>query len=143
MRHQIAGFGIIKIGGRQGLQVIEQLVSQTFFDSTGGTQKTPAPDISKNANEQRNSDHVKGVIQQLAYIRFEGCQIINGPLDDTRNDELQDISDYQAKQSNQDLVTVFQQVGFDQQGCRTFGKENWFSIPGRGFSAAGFRTTGR
>ena len=99
------------------MQVIEQLIAQPLFDSAGCAQQTTTPDIAKETDKQRDSDHVYCIGQQSPGIYFKGRQIIDGPFDDPRNEELEHINDDQAEQSDYNFGAVFNKIGLDQGSC--------------------------
>ena len=119
------------------MQVVEQRVAQAFFDSAGRAQEATTPNIAKDTDKDCDADHVNCVKQQSPGIYLKGGQIIDGPLDDTGDDELEHVNNDQTEQSGQDLGTIFNQVGNYQGSCRfpVFG--HWLLASGCWFMATG------
>jgi hypothetical protein len=76
----------IEIGGGQALKMDEKLVSQTLFNSSGGTQKASTPDIAKGTDTNSDCNHIKCIYQQLPAFDLEPGQIIDRLFDDARDE---------------------------------------------------------
>jgi hypothetical protein len=117
MGHQIAGSDPIEVGSRKVLDMGEQPVSETLFDSSGGTQKAATPDVAKDTDENCDPDHKKRIRQQLPGFDSKCRQIVDNPFNNAGDKELQHVDDYQAEQPNQYPEAIFDKIGFDQRGC--------------------------
>jgi len=64
----------------------EKLVSQSLFNFSGGTQKASTPDIAKGTDTNSDCNHIKRIFKQLPAFDLEPGQIIDGLLDDARDE---------------------------------------------------------
>jgi len=113
MGHQVTGLNFIEIGGGQALNMAEKPVSQTLFYYPGGSQKASTPDIPEDTYANGDRDNIKGIHQQLPAFNLERGQVIDDPLDNTRDNQLKDINRDQAQQPDQDPEAIFDEIGFD------------------------------
>jgi len=86
---------------------------QPLLHAPGRPQEAQAPDVAKDPDQNGDASHAAGVKAQCFGRGAHGRKVVDGPLDDPRDDELQTVDHDQAQQADADLETVFRKIRFD------------------------------
>ena len=114
MCHEFARFHCVEVGSREGLYMSEKLISKSLFHSSRRTDEASPPHITEKSHHNGNHKNIQCIAEQAGCVCSKGCQIIDGPFDDTGDKELQKINDGEAKDSRDYDKSVFEKIGFYQ-----------------------------
>jgi hypothetical protein len=88
----------------------EEPVPERLLNPPGGSHEKVSPDITEPADRQGQDQDLGPIDEKVRLGDPPQREIINGMLDDTGDQELKDIDDQQAEESQEDSSPVFQKV---------------------------------
>ena len=98
----------------------EEPVPERFLDPPGGSHEEASPNISEPTDRQGQGQNLGSIDKKVSSGDPSERKIINGMLDDTGDEELKGIDDYQAEKSQQDSRPVLEKVTFESlEGLHT------------------------
>jgi hypothetical protein len=113
MGHQVSDLRSGKIGDRERLEMKEEPVSKGLFDSAGGSQEEVSPDIPESADAKSKEQDRSAVSQKTGRSDTALREIIDGILDHSRDEELEDVHDEQRQKANEEPPSVLKKIIFE------------------------------
>jgi hypothetical protein len=77
----------------------KESASQGFFNPSGCPHNQESPEVPEESDEQGDRPYVETILDQIGLHDSSPGEIIDGPLDDLGDDELQTIYRQESSQS--------------------------------------------
>jgi len=88
----------------------EEAVPERLFNPPGGSHEEVSPDIPEPTDGQGEDQDFGPVNDEVSLSDPSQREIINGMLDDTGDQELEDIHNQQTEEPQQDSPSIFKKV---------------------------------